>query len=85
MPAYQTDADGVGSLDGQPLLKERATISHVASGSREFEVVNVDHQMQFKLMVDVARRPLLRDGEEAQGAHVLVAMLLPESTAVRVP
>jgi hypothetical protein len=83
MPASKIDANWGGGLDGQTLLQERPTRRHVVTGAGKFEIVDINHQVQLERTVEVARRPLLRDGQESNCSNMLVTMLFPEGPAVR--
>ena len=84
MPTTEVHAYGSGFFNFQSLFQEIPALKKVPFGAREFEIVDVNDQVQAECWVEVARRPLLRHGFKPDGFNMLVAMTLPEGTTVRV-
>ena len=57
---------------------------HAAGRPGQLEVVDVDHEEQLQLAVEVAGRPLRTNWSESDTFDMLVALLFPQRTGVRV-
>ena len=67
-------------LDTKTLSQKAPTLFNRTLRPRHLEIIHVNDQEQFQLLVEVARRPRKPKGLETNLLHMCIAMLFPQGT-----
>ena len=83
MAAAQVDTKRCRGLDIKAGSDKGPSLFQIDFRARQLEVVNVDDEEELQERVEVARRPLLRNGLKTNRNNVFVAMFLQKGAAIR--